>query len=71
MLWKNHRDQLSVALLGAIFVMFIVDLVGRVYWGVGLPGEVVGAMISAMMLIVQFYWRKAGPGNGGVNDESK
>lgn len=65
MKWKTHRDQLSVVALGVIVLMLLMDLAARVRYQVGLPGEVVGFLITVGTLIFQFYFRKAGPANGG------
>lgn len=59
-MFKNHRDLLSIVLLGIIGVIW--GLQG--YGTISLPGEVTGATIAIATLVAQFYFRKAGGTDG-------
>lgn len=65
MKWKTWNDQLSLVLMLAIIGLWVA-----VGFGLTLPGEVIGATISAFTLVAFFYFRKAPPSSNGTNGGS-
>ena len=57
---KTFNDSLALVMVAAIFGLWVVQGLGLIT----LPGEVVGATIAGLTLILQFYFRKRPSENG-------
>ncbi len=59
--WSNWRDQVSIVLILGILLMFA-------FWKqLQMPDQILGALIGALALVINFYFRKAGPSDNGSN----
>uniref|UniRef100_A0A6M3KG10 Uncharacterized protein n=1 Tax=viral metagenome TaxID=1070528 RepID=A0A6M3KG10_9ZZZZ len=59
---KNFNDLLAVLLgVGVIPIIWTLQGLGLVT----LPGEILGATIAGETLIIQYYFRRQPPTNGG------
>ena len=58
MAWKNFNDRLALLLIITIPLMWIM----HASKSISLPPEVVGALIATWTLVIQYYFRKAPPG---------
>lgn len=54
-MFKNQRDLLALVLILTMVLVWILQGNGYII----LPGEIIGASITIMTLIVQFYFRKS------------
>lgn len=60
----NWNDMLAVMLLIIIPLLWILAGSGRI--DLTKLGDLNGALIATWTLIIQFYFRRAPPGNGGT-----
>lgn len=64
--WKTWNDQLALVVVILIFVLWGIYPWIKNYYGYGFPESVIGATVSIMTMIVQFYFRRKEPnGEGG------
>ena len=56
---KTFNDFLALVFALGIIALWILDPVLRRYVGFGLPDQVVGATIGLLIMVGQFYFRKA------------
>lgn len=68
MLWKRFNDQIALIVLILFIGVWIADVVMRCMIKVGFAEGVMGATISLVTLIVQYYFRQKPPEekNGGA-----
>jgi len=58
----KFKDAFAAGVVAAILIFWGLQGVSALQ---SVPGEVNGALISAFTLIVQYYFRKRGPSEGG------
>ena len=61
MLWKKFNDQLAVLFIILIVLVWIADMLSRVYLKVGIGEAIIGATIVIFTLIAQHYFRRREP----------
>jgi len=69
MLWKKFNDQVALFVLCLFILVWISDVVMRGLGFAGFAEGVMGATISLVTLIVQYYFRQRPPEeppNGGA-----
>jgi len=64
MLWKKFNDQLAFILIVLFILTWFADAALRYLLKVGLSEAVMGATVSLITLVVQYYFRRKEPDNG-------
>ena len=60
--WRTFNDRLALFLLVVIPALWFLTGYGLIQ----LAPEVTGALIATWTLVIQFYFRRNPPGNGGT-----